>query len=130
MIERTRGGQARISDDDFVEFAPELVGQISTSTVNFDLHTKLNVYRRSSVLEYIVWRVSDREIDWFTLRAGQFERPLTDVAEILRSAVFPGLWLDPAALVAGDMPRVADVLRNGLASAEHQTFVLRLSQSE
>ena len=36
---------------------------------------------------------------------------------------FPGLWLDPAALVRGDMARVDEIARLGLAAPEHATFV-------
>src|SRR3954454_9356608 len=49
------GGQARISDDDYVEGAPELVAEVASSSVSFDLHQKLQVYRRSGVREYAVW---------------------------------------------------------------------------
>jgi len=126
LIDPAFGGQALISTDDYVVNGPELVGEISASTVSFDLHTKLNVYRRNGVREYVVWRVKDEEIDWLTQRAGNFERLPVDSAGIIRSEVFPGLWLDVAALVSGDMPRVFEVLDQGLASPEHEAFVRRL----
>ena len=74
MIDPERGGRARISDDDYVEGAPELVAEISASSVSYDLGKKLQVYRRNGVREYIVWRVQDRQIDWFVLREGQYDR--------------------------------------------------------
>ena len=43
LIEPERGGQARISADDFVEGAPELVAEISSSSVSYDLGKKLKV---------------------------------------------------------------------------------------
>src|SRR5262249_19824990 len=46
MIEPARGGQARISDDNYVENAPELVAEIAASSASYDLHTKLDVYQR------------------------------------------------------------------------------------
>jgi hypothetical protein len=46
---------------------------------------------------------------------------------IYRSEVFPGLWLDPAALLRHDGPRVLEVLRQGLATPEHGAFVARLT---
>jgi Uma2 family endonuclease len=127
LIDPARGGQARVSDDDYVEEAPELVGEVASSSVSYDLHTKLNVYRRNGVREYLVWRVVDREIDWFVLRDGQYERQKPDAAGYLRSEVFPGLWLDPVALVRGDLPRLMAVLQQGLASPEHAAFVARLN---
>ncbi len=126
MIDPTLGGQAKISDDDYVEDAPELVGEISASSVSFDLNTKLDVYRKCGILEYVVWRVVDQELDWFVLRDEQFEPQSPDAEGILRSSVFPGLWLDPAALIRGNMARVISVVQQGVASNEHAEFVKRL----
>lgn len=126
LIDPARGGQARVSADDYVELAPELVGEVAASSASYDLHTKLHVYRRNGVREYLVWRVQDQQFDWFVQRSGQFESLPPDAAGILRSEVFPGLWLDPAALLCSDMPCVLAVLRQGLASPEHAAFVERL----
>ena len=46
-----------------------------------------------------------------------------------RSEAFPGLWLDPAALLAGDLPRALAVLQQGIATPEHASFVASLRQS-
>jgi hypothetical protein len=43
-------------------------------------------------------------------------------SSIVRSDVFPGLWLAVPALLAGDMPTVLAVLQQGLDSPEHQAF--------
>lgn len=103
-----------------------MVGEVSASSASFDLHTKLHVYRRNGVREYLVWRVQDRQFDWFALRAGEFQ-PLTPAADgILRSEVFPGLWLDAAALLRGDMPQVLATAQQGIVSPEHADFVRRL----
>lgn len=126
MIEPGHGGQAGISDDDYLERAPEWVGEISASSASFDLNTKLNIYRRNGVKEYLVWRVLDRAVDWFVLRDGQFERLAPDAAGLLRSEVFPGLWLDPEALLAGDLRRVLAVVQQGTESTEHAAFVRKL----
>jgi len=123
MIDPALGGQAKISDDDYVENAPELVAEVSASTVSFDLHTKLSVYRRNGVREYLVWRVLDQEIDWFVLEQGEYKPMSADDDGILRSTVFPGLWLDAAAMIREDMPRVFTVLQQGIASAEHARFL-------
>ncbi len=127
MIEPERGGQARISDDDYVEGAPELVVEVGSSTVGIDLNLKLHVYRRSGVREYIVWRVQYRKIDWFVLRDGVFILLDSDEKGYYRSTAFPGLWLDSTALVAGDIAKVLDVLREGLATPEHAKFVSDLA---
>jgi Uma2 family endonuclease len=124
-----RGGHARISEDDYIEGAPELVAEIASSSVSYDLGKKLNVYRRCGVREFIVWRLRDREVDWFVNREGQFERLPPSADGILRSTVFPGLWLDPAALVQGKKALVMAVLEQGLKSPEHAEFVARLEQA-
>jgi len=127
MIDPGRGGQARISDDDYVEGAPELVVEVGSSTVGIDLNLKLHVYRRSGVREYVVWRVQDRKIDWFVLRDGAFILLDPDEKGHYRSTTFPGLWLDATALVAGDIAKVLDVVRQGLAAPEHAKFVTDLA---
>jgi Uma2 family endonuclease len=119
------GGQARIVDG-FVTGAPELIGEISASSVSYDLHDKLNAYRRNGVREYVVWRVWDRAVDWFVLRGSRFEKLSPSSDGIYRSESFPGLWLDPAAVMRRDVARVLQVLQQGLASAEHAEFVQRL----
>jgi hypothetical protein len=121
------GGQAEIVDG-YIEGAPEWIGEVSSSTVSIDLHAKLNVYRRSGVREYFVWRTQDEEIDWFVLRDGQFERLAAGADGILRSLQFPGLWLDVAAMTTGNLKQVIQVLQQGIASAEHAEFVQSLAR--
>jgi len=126
LIDPTRGGQARISADDYIEDAPELVAEVALSSVSIDLTTKLQVYRRNGVREYVVWRVLDRAVDWFVLRAGQYERLVPDAEGILHSETFAGLWLDVPALLRGEVAGVLAVVQRGLASPEHEAFVARL----
>jgi Uma2 family endonuclease len=123
IIEPSRGGQVKISGDDYVEGAPELVAEIASSSVSFDLHTKFNVYRRCGVKEYIVWRVLDRAIDWFVLERGAYERLPASDDGLLKSRVFPGLWLNGEALLNGDLAQVLATLQSGLATSEHAEFL-------
>jgi hypothetical protein len=53
-------------------------------------------------------------------------RLMPDEQGVLRSEVFPGLWLDTAALLRGDMAAVLATVQQGLASPDHETFVARL----
>jgi Uma2 family endonuclease len=129
IIRPERGGQARISEDDYIEGAPELVAEVASSSASYDLGKKLNAYRRNGVREYVVWRVLDRQVDWFVNREGRFELMLPAADGILRSTVFPGLWLDPAALVRGEKAMVKAILQQGLDSAEHTDFVARLERA-
>jgi Uma2 family endonuclease len=128
IIAPESGGQARISEDDHIEGAPEFVGEVASSSVSYDLGVKLKVYRRKGVREYLVWRVLDRQIDWLVLREGCFDPLVAGADGILRSTVFPGLWLDPAALLKGDLATVLAVLQRGMQGPEHADFVARLVQ--
>lgn len=125
------GGQSRLVDG-YIERAPELVAEVAASSESYDLHDKLNAYnayRRNGVREYVVWRVRNQAVDWFLLEGGRFQPHLPDEEGILRSQVFPGLWLDPKAVVSGNMARVLGVLQQGIASDAHRQFVQSLSQS-
>ncbi|MEO6810878.1 MAG: Uma2 family endonuclease [Isosphaeraceae bacterium] len=123
------GGQVRISDDDYVEGAPELVAEVASSSVSYDLHVKLRLYQRNGSREYLAWRVRDHAFDWFVLREGRYERLPMTLEGYYQSEVFPGLWLDPAALIRGDMAKVIQVAREGLATPEHAAFVETLRQA-
>lgn len=129
MIAGGSPGGAQVASDGYVEGAPELVVEVAASSASYDLHDKLRAYRRNGVPEYVVWRTYDGAIDWFVLRGSEYERLAPGEDGILRSLVLPGLWLDPAALIAGDMARVAEVAQAGLASAEHAQFLEALRSS-
>jgi Uma2 family endonuclease len=129
MIEAAYGGQARIDEDDYVDGSPELAAEVAASSVSIDLNDKLRAYQRNGVREYIVWRIQDAAIDWFALRKGRYV-PLKPTGDgICRSKVFPGLWLDPAALVRSDLARVLQVAQEGIASPEHAKFVAKLQRA-
>ena len=127
IIESNKAGQSRVSTDDYVEDAPEFVAEISSSSVSFDLNTKLEVYRRNNVREYLVWRVKDRKIDWFQRKRRKYEELPIDTSGLFRSKILPGLWLDPTALLRFDIPAVQSALQRGLASPGHGTFVAKLA---
>jgi Uma2 family endonuclease len=122
------GGQTLPSTDVFVEGAPELIVEVAASSVSYDLHEKLDVYCGHRVREYIVWRVLPREIDWFVLEEERFARLPISEDGIYRSRAFPGLWLDPAALLREDGAKVLEVARKGLESPEHAAFLTRLQE--
>jgi Uma2 family endonuclease len=126
-IEPEVGGNSRISDDDYVEGTPELIAEIAASSASYDLNDKLNAYRRNGVQEYIVWQIYENRLDWFRLQEGRYVALHPDEAGIIRSEIFPGLWLAVNALREGDMAGVLAVLQQGLHFAEHQAFVKRLN---
>jgi hypothetical protein len=121
------GGQSQDSaDGKYIEGAPELIAEIAASSASYDLHDKMNAYRRNDVREYLVWRVWDAEVDWFVLRGGRYEKQEPEDDGILKSEVFPGLWLDVAALLSGNQRRLLEVLQAGIATPQHAEFVERL----
>jgi Uma2 family endonuclease len=123
------GGRVQLSKDDYIEGGPDLVAEIAASSASLDLNSKLRVYLRNSVREYLVWRVLDGAIDWFVLRGSQYDRLALTPAGLYQSEVFPGLWLDPAALIGLDLATAFRVLQQGLASPEHATFITELQQA-
>jgi len=128
LIEPALGGQARIRDDDSVEGAPELVVEVASSRASLDLHAKLDLYRRSGVREYLVWRVLDGAFDGFRAVEGRFEPSLPNDQGLWKSEQFPGLWFETTALIRGDLAAVLETHRLGLASAEHAEFEKRLNR--
>ncbi|HXG11699.1 MAG TPA: Uma2 family endonuclease [Gemmataceae bacterium] len=129
IILPSHGGQVQIDSSGYIVGAPELVAEVAATSASYDLHDKLDLYLQVGVREYLVWRVFDRAIDWFVLRGGQYERLAPTPDGLYKSEVLPGLWLDPAALMDGDMVRVAQVQQQGNASPEHLAFVARLQQA-
>lgn len=121
-IEEMAGGQSRITADDYIEGAPELVAEVAASTASYDLYEKKQVYRRNGVQEYLVWRVVDQAFDWFVLQDGTYVNLPVDADGMMRSRVFPGLWLSMTDLLALNLTEVVAGLKLGLESAEHQIF--------
>jgi Uma2 family endonuclease len=127
LIAPEAGGQTKLSDDDYIEGAPELIIEIAASSVAIDLHAKKQAYRRNGVKEYIVWQVGDRKLTWFYLERGEYLELATDSDGIVRSQVFPGLWLAVVELLAGNMQTVLTILQAGLQSPEHAAFLRELA---
>ena len=126
LIDPGAGGQARVSTDDYVEGAPELVVEVAASSASHDLRDKLAVYLRNGVREYLVWRVPHGRFDWFLPAGGAYRPQPPGVGGIVRSVVFPGLWLDVGAMLRGDLAAVLRTLREGVAEPGHAAFAARL----
>ncbi|MEH1840613.1 MAG: Uma2 family endonuclease [Nostoc sp.] len=127
LIDAACGGSSHLSTDGYVEGAPELVAEVAASSASKDLYDKKRAYRRNGIQEYIVWQVFERTISWFSLQNGEYVTLIPNASGIIQSQVFPGLWLDISALVAGNMQQVLAVLHKGLSSVEHQIFIQQIS---
>jgi Uma2 family endonuclease len=121
------GGRTR--GEEFIRGAPELVVEVAESTRYIDLGPKFEDYERVGVLEYIVRALEPDEVLWFMLREDRFIELPPGPDGIYRSEVFPGLWLDPVALISGDTRRLRAVIDLGCATPEHIAFVARLAES-
>ena len=129
FIQPEHGGKVVIDEEGYINGAPDLVAEVAASSASYDLHDKLEVYRRNGVREYLVWRVLDREVDWFVLRGSEYEKLVAGEDGILRSTIFPGLWLDPGALLREDFDTVLAVLQRGLETPEHAAFKADLQRA-
>ena len=127
FIDPAAGGHVRLSDDDYLEGAPELIAEIAGSSASYDLHDKLHAYRRNGVREYLVWRTLDRGIDWFELVDGVYRPLQPDAAGVVSSRVFPGLRLAIDAMLQGVLAAVLRELQRGLGEATHTAFVTSLA---
>ena len=126
-VEEECGGQSYIDKDDYLQNVPELVLEVAASTASYDLHDKLEMYLLHGAKEYLVWRVLDKEIDWFVSQEGTYSKLLPDTQGVIASTVFPGLRLAVNAMLAGDLATVLAELQKGIASDEHQAFVAALA---
>jgi Uma2 family endonuclease len=90
-----------------------LIVDVAASSASYDLHDKLMLYRDAGVPEYVVWQVIDQQIAWFRLRDGDYVRVEPDARGVIESEAFPGLRLDVAKMLAGDIAAVVDALRPG-----------------
>ena len=123
------GGATTRNADDYLVGSPELIVEVSRSSASYDLGAKRDVYEKNGVKEYLVWRTEDAEIEWFALRRKKYAALQPHADGTLRSEVFPGLWLDVPALLAGDLAKVLATLQQGVASPEHATFVAKLQKT-
>jgi Uma2 family endonuclease len=110
--------------------APELAVEICVTITDLDFGPKLALYRRAGVREYITVETLGQRIAWRVLDNGDYIAQQAGVDGILRSQVFPGLWLDVAAFWADNGAQMLAVLNKGLASDDHQRFVERLAAAK
>jgi Uma2 family endonuclease len=120
------GGRVTEDADGILSGPPDLVVEVANTSVSLDLHAKKRDYEAAGVREYLVVRVKSKDAVWFGRGRKGFAELKPGPDGVLRSKVFPGLWLDPAAVFDRSSRRLLDVLRRGLASPEHATFAAKL----
>lgn len=121
------GAATTLNKQGYLGGAPELVVEIAASSVSLDARDKFEVYRRSGVAEYLLWRTLDCAFNWFHLEDEEYVAANPDANGLLRSRIFPGLQLPVTALLALDGAKVMTCLEEGLASPAHADYVRSLA---
>ncbi|MDB5390208.1 MAG: hypothetical protein JWM11_5854 [Planctomycetaceae bacterium] len=124
-IREESGGSSHFKGDELYG-PPELIVEVAASSAAYDLFQKKQTYFEQSVQEYLVWVVYEQKFIWFERRETQYVPRSFGRSTILKSEVFPGLWLDTRALLAHDAKKAQHTLQKGLDSPEHAEFVKRL----
>lgn len=124
-IEAEAGGRSQIDSEDYLGGAPELIVEVAASSASIDTRGKRHVYRRNGIQEYLVWRVLEKQLDWWELVDDEYQA-LRPVEGILESRAFPGLRLAVPPLIAWNLKPVLDELQSGLQSEAHRVFAAQL----
>lgn len=122
------GGQVYVDENEYLNGAPELIVEVSSSTESIDLNRKKLDYQKAGVREYVVLALRTQQVFWFVRQRGKYKEVPLPADGIFRSRAFPGLWLDAEAILRSDRRRVLAALRLGLASPEHAAFVAKLGK--
>jgi Uma2 family endonuclease len=124
----SHGGQSH-NDARFCAGAPELAVEICLTSTEVDFGPKLMLYRRAGVREYITIELLFRRIVWRVLVDDAYFRQEMPEDGILRSFVFPGLWLNAAAFWEDDAAKMQASLDAGMGGEEHARFVESLARA-
>ncbi len=122
------GGRTRVSKDGYLSGAPELIVEIALSSESYDLFDKRDDYEKYGVGEYLVLLVRESRAVWFVREEGRFVE-MPDQGGVLRSRLFPGLWLEVKSIFVDNKGALLEVLNQGITTPEHATFVERLGQT-
>lgn len=127
-ITAEHGGQSWM-EGEYPGGAPELIVEISHTTGSRDSGIKQRLYERSGVLEYLIVMSKKRQIVWNELVEGKYREVQPGADGLLRSRVFPGLWLNSEALWNCDYAALAAAVQQGTSSPEHAGFVRKLASN-
>ena len=124
----TQDGGTSWINEGFLHGAPELACETCKTSTSYDLHQKKDLYAAAGVKEYLAVLLKSGEVRWHRLVPDSYQTVPCSPDGVIRSVVFPGLWLNVAALLAGDLRALLDTLEKGLATPEHAEFVERLAR--
>jgi Uma2 family endonuclease len=103
------------SEGKFRQGPPELAVEICYSSQAYDLGPKLELYRRAGVQEYLTILLEDKKAQWRVLNEGRYQLMEATPDGMLKSRIFPGLWLDTGALFPPDRKRLLAGVEAGLS---------------
>jgi len=121
------GGRVEGTDEGLHVGPPEFVVEVAASSAAYDLHSKLELYRRSGVGEYFVILAYEREVRLFRLADDVYEIVRPDEDGVLRSQVLPGFWFRADRFWERRVAELIALVEEGTASPEHGDFVERLT---
>jgi len=121
IVTRTENNQAM----QYLVGAPEFVAEIAASSVSIDLHTKREVYERIGVRNYLVWLTQDNAMRLMSLTNGQLIEVQHD-EPVLSIESMPGLRINRAAILKGDLAAAMKTVTDAAASEEAVAFRKRL----
>jgi Uma2 family endonuclease len=121
------GGQSSL-ERGYAAGAPELIIEISVTTAAKDAGAKLRLYERAGVREYLIVQPGKRRLTWKHLAEDKYREIEAGPDGLLKSRVFPGLWLGPLPFWNNDLPGLAAMVQRGVATGEHAGFVRELGQ--
>ena len=121
-LRRTKRGSSR-KGKRFKEGVPELIVEICTTSRDYDFGSKLRLYQRAGVQEYVTVEtfIATQRIIWRVLEEGRYKPLEMDDDRIFRSREFPGLWLDVDAFWADDVRKMLDTLDRGIKQRDSLT---------
>ena len=120
------GGQSGLTEKGYGGGAPELIVEVTGSSRSRDLGVKLELYCRAGVREYLTVLLKPQQVIWRQLIRGRYSEIAPGEDGLLRSVVFPGLWLDAEA-VRSKKKSIRTAVEKGVKSPEHAAFVKRLT---
>jgi hypothetical protein len=119
------GGQSSIPEK-YVCGAVELIVEVAVSSRAIDLHAKRDDYKKAGVIEYLVICVDPPELLWHHFTDDTLLSP--DKKGVIKSHVFPGLWVHAQALLDLDSAKLREVVEQRIASRPHGAFVRKLER--
>ena len=100
-----------------------MVVEICLTSTEVDFGPKVALYQRAGVCEYVTIELFKKRIVWRVLQNDVYLAQSAPADGVLRSHVFPGLWLDVAGFWENNGAKMSAALNAGLSTADHQRFV-------